>query len=124
MVGFDISLFRGLNVFDGLGRYFVVVERGEEARLHADVQFLHFVGVHAEILPAQRTYSHQFHLALEDVDAHGEFVDPSAAKQTAPMVHPVIARELAALLQAFMLQNIGLKILRIREHRAELVHAD
>ncbi len=71
VVGFDISLFRCLDVFDGLGGLFVVVERGKETRFHADMQLLHLRGVQAEILPTQRPYADEFHLAFEDVDEHG-----------------------------------------------------
>ena len=124
VIGFDISLFRFLNFFDGLGRFFVVVERGQEARLHADMQFLHLLGVHSKVLPAERPHPHKFHLSLKDIDSHRDLIDPGAAKQAAPMIHPVIMRELTAFLQAFMLEDIRLEILRIRDHRAELVHAD
>ena len=124
VVGFDISLFRGLDVFDGLRGLFVVIERGQEPRLYADVQFLHLRGVQAEILPAQRPHAHKFHLAFEDVDEHGQFVQPGAAELVAPIIDTIVARELAAFLQAFVLQDVGLEVFRIGIHRAELVHSD
>ena len=124
VVGFDISSLRGLDVFDGLGRGLVIIERGQEPRLHTDVQFLHFRRVHAKILPAQGPYAHQFHLPLEDVDDHGQFVDPGLPEQATPEVHPIVVGELSALLQPLMLQHIGLEILRIGVHGPELIHAD
>ena len=111
VIGFDISLFRFLNFFDGLGGLFVVVERGQEARFHADVQLLHLRGVQAEILSAQRPYAHEFHLAFEDVDEHGQLVQPSAAELVSPVVDTIVTRELTALLQAFVLQDVGLEVL-------------
>lgn len=124
VVGFDISLFRGLDVFDGFGGLFVVVERGQEPRFYADVQFLHFRGVQAEILPTQRPYAHEFHLAFEDVDEHGQLVQPGAAELVSPVIDAIVAREFATLLQSFMLQDIRLEIFRVRIHRAELVHTN
>ncbi len=124
VVGFDISLFRGLDVFDGLGGLFVVIERGQEARFHADVQLLHLRGIQAEILPAERTHAHEFHLSFEDVDEHREFIDPTTAEFVTPVIDTIVTRELAALLQAFVLQDVGLEVFRIGVHRAELVHAD
>ena len=124
VIGFDISLFRFLNFFDGLGSLFVVIERGQEARLHADVKLLHLRGVQAEILSAQRPHAHEFHLAFEDVDEHGQLVQPSAAELVSPVVDTIVTRELTALLQAFVLQDVGLEVFRIGIHRAELVHAD
>ena len=31
VVGFDISLFRGLDVLDGLGRFLIVIERRQQS---------------------------------------------------------------------------------------------
>ena len=124
VVGLDISLFRCLNVFQGLGRFLVVIERGEQPRFHADVQFLHLLRIQAKVLPAERSYPHQFHLPLENVDSHRQFVQPAAAQLAPPEIDPIIVREFSALLQSFMFQDIGLQILRIGVHRAEFVHAD
>ena len=124
VVGFDISLFRGLDVLDGLRRFLIIIERRKQSWLHTDVKLLHFRSIHPEILPAERPDAHQFHLPFQDIDEHRKLIQPALTKQVPPMIHPVIVRELSALLQSFMLQDIGLKILRIREHRPELVYAN
>ena len=124
VVGFDISFLGGLHVFQCLRRFLVIVEWGQESRFHADVQFLHFRGIQAEILPTERTYADQFHLALEDIDKHGQLVDPGFPEQTSPEIHPVVIGELATLLQTLMLQHIGLEVFRIAVHRPELIDAD
>ena len=124
VVGFDISFLRGLDVFDGLGRSFVVVERGQEPRLHADVQFLHLRRVHAEVLPTQGPHAYELHLSLEDVDDHGQLVNPGFPEQAAPEVHPVVVGELSTLLQPLVLQHVGLEILGVGVHSPELIHAD
>ena len=124
VIGFDIPFLGGLDVFQGLRGSFVIVERGQKPRLDADVQLLHLGCVQAEILPAQRTDTHQFHLPLENIDAHREFVQPGFPQHPPPYVHPVVIRELAALLQALMLQHVRLKVFGIGIHGPELVHAD
>lgn len=124
VVGFDISLFRGLDVLQGFGCLLIVIERREQPRLHADMQFLHFRGVHPEILPAQRPHTHQFQLPLQDIDDHRQLVQPTAAQFAPPIIDPVIMGEFPAFLQSLMLQDIGLQILRIGIHRAELVNTD
>ena len=34
MIGFNIPFFRGLNIFNGLGCFLVVIERRQQARLY------------------------------------------------------------------------------------------
>ena len=124
VVGFDIAALRGLHVFERDRGVLVVVEGRQEAGLDADVQLLHLGRVEAEILPAQRAHAHELHLALEDVDRHRELVQPAAAHQFAPEVDAVVVGEFATVLQAFVLQHVGLEVFGIGVHRAELVHAD
>lgn len=107
-VSVDISFLRGLDVVQGNGGVFVVIERRQKAGLYTDVQLLHLRSVEAEIVPAQRPDSDQFHLPLEYVDEHRQFVQPGFAKEFTPAVHPIVMRELSAILQAFMLKHIRL----------------
>ena len=79
VIGFDISLFRFLDLLQGLGGLLVVIERREESRLDADVQRLHLRRIELEIRSAERPHAHEFHLPLEDVDEHGQFVQPTGA---------------------------------------------
>ena len=79
VIGFDISLFRGLDLLQGLGRFLVVVERGKESWFHTDVQVLHLRGIQLEIRPAERPDAHQFHLPFKDVDEHRKFIQPGLA---------------------------------------------
>ena len=123
-IGFDILFLRRLDFLQGFGRLFFVIERGQQARLYARAQFPHFRRVQAEIMTAQRPYAHEFHLSLEEIDEHGQFVDPSVAEPAAPEIHPVVVRELTALLQAFMFQHVGLQVLGIRIHGPKFVNAD
>ena len=88
------------------------------------MKLLHLRRIEAEILPAQGTHAHQFHLSLEDIDKHRELVQPAAPEAPAPEVHAVVVRELTAFLKSFMLQHVGLQILRIRIHGPELIYAD
>ena len=124
VVGIDIAFFGGLDIFQGLRRCLVVIERGQEPWLHADMQLLHLRRVHIEILTAQRADAHQFHLPLEDVDAHRKLVDPGFPEKASPEVHPVIIGKFPALLQSLMLQHIGLEIFGIAVHRPELIDAN
>ena len=98
VVGFDISLFRGLDLLQGLRRFLVVIERGKESRFHAGVQLLHLRGIQLEIRPAERPDADQFHLPLEDIDPHRQFIQPTAAKLAPPEIDTVIVREFSTLL--------------------------
>ena len=113
VVGVDISFFRGLDIVQSNGRLLVVIEGRQESGFYADVEVLHLWGVQAEILPAQGSYSYQLHLALENVDEHGQFVKPSFAQKLSPTVYAVIVSELATVLEALMLKHIRLEVLRI-----------
>ena len=111
VVRFDISLFRSLDILQGFGCLFIVIEWREQAWLYAHMQLLHLRRIEAEILPTQRSHSYKFHLSLEDVDAHGQFVNPGTPEPSAPKIHPVVVRELPTLLQSLVLQDIRLQIL-------------
>ena len=123
VVGFDVSFLRRLDVLQGDGSVFVVIERRQHAGLDADVKFLHLRRIETEIMPAEGPHAHGLHLALEDVDEHRQFVKPRAAEEPPPDGHTVVVGELAAVLQAFVLQHVGLKVFGISVHRAELVNA-
>ena len=58
MVSLNIPLLRRLNVLNGLRRLFIVIERRQKPRLHANMQLLHFRGIHPKILPTQGPYPH------------------------------------------------------------------
>lgn len=124
VVGVDISFLRGLDIVQGDGGVFVVIKGRQQTGLYACVQVLHLGSVQAEVLPAQRSYSDQLHLSLEDIYEHRKLVQPGAAQELAPAVHAVVARELATVLETFVLEHIGLKVLRVRVHSAELVNSD
>jgi len=124
LVGEDVASLGGLNVFDGLGRHFVVVERGEQAGLDAEVKGLHLGGVEAEVVIAQRTYADELHIAANDVDEHGQFVEPILAQELSQTTHAIVGGEFATFLQAFVLVDVGLKVLGVGMHGAELVDAD
>lgn len=72
----------------------------------------------------QRAHAHELELPLEEIDEHREFVEPACAQQSAPLVDPVVVLELAAVLKPDVLVHVGLQILGVGVHRAELVHAD
>ena len=124
MVGFDISSLGRLDILQGLGCFFVVVKRRQQARLHRNPQLLHLRRVHIEILAAEGTHAHELHLTLEEVDDHRQLIHPGFPEDPPPGVHPVVVGELPALLKALILQHIRLEILGIGIHRPELVHAD
>lgn len=124
MVGLDVSFFRGLDIVQCLGGLLVVVERREEPRFHAHVKVLHLRCVHPEILPAEGANTHELHLSLQEIDEHGQFIQPTLAELVPPIIDPVIVRELPAFLKAFVFQDVGLQILRIGVHRAKFVHTN
>ena len=124
LVGVYISFLRGLDVFKGDGGVFVVVEGGQEPRLDADMQVLHLGRVKAEIMPAQRPYADELHLALEDVDEHRQLVEPELAEQPSPAVDAVVVGEFAAVLEPLVLKHVGLEVLRVGVHRTELIDSD
>lgn len=102
----------------------VVIEGGQEPGLHLDTQLLHLGGVEAEIVARKRPHTDELALALEHVNEHGELVDPYLAHPAAPEIDAVVVGELAAGLQTAVLVEVGLKVLAVAVHGAELVDAD
>ncbi len=102
----------------------VVIEGGQEPGLHLGAQLLHLGGVEAEIVARKRANTDELALALEHVDEHGEFVDPNLAHPAAPEIDAVVIGELAAGLQAAVLVEVGLQVLAVAVHGAELVDTD
>ena len=99
----------------------VIVEGGQKAGFHLDAQLLHLGGVEAEIMAGQWTYTDQLALALEHIDEHGKFIEPYLAHPATPEIDTVVIGELAAGLQTTVFVEIGLQVLAVAVHGAELV---
>ena len=74
LILFAITPFALLNLVDGLGH--VGIERRQHPRLALDAQLLDLGAIKAEILLAQRTDTHEFHLTLENIDEHRKLINP------------------------------------------------
>ena len=100
----------------------LVVERRQQPGLGLDTQGLQFGCVEAEVLPAQRPDAHQLEVATQQVPHHRQFVEPQPPQHATPEVDTVVVLELASTLKALVVVDIGLHILGVGVHRAELVH--
>jgi len=123
-VGLDVFALGGLHLIDGLGGVAVVIEGGQEAGLYLDAQLLHIGGVETEIVTREGTHTDELALALEHVDEHREFVEPYLAHPAAPEIDAVVVGEFATGLQAAVLVEVGLQVLAVAVHGAELVDTD
>ena len=124
LVGLDVAALGGLHVLERVRGLGLIVEGGQETRLDARMQRLHLGRVEAEIVAAEGPHADQLHLAFQDVDRHRELVQPAPAHQFAPEVDAVVVGELAAVLQALVLQHVGLEVFGVGVHRAELIDTD
>lgn len=120
-VGLNISALRILNLLKSFGRIFLVIERRQEAGLYTDAEFLHFGGVEMEIVLRKRTYPNKFDLTPKEVVSHGEFIDPNPAQEFSNRADTIIIVELATRAKTVMDVDIGLDVLRIGVHSAELI---
>ena len=73
-------------------------------------------------MAAQRAYAHQFEVAAQHVPQHGQLVEPDASQQTSPEVDAVVLLEFPASLEALIVVDVRLHILRVGVHCAELVY--
>ena len=121
-IGLQITTLAVLNLLQCFGH--VDIEGGQQSRLGLDSQLLQIFRIKVEILLAQGTHPHQLHLPLKDIDKHGQLVEPGLAQEPAPLRHTVVVAELAAHIQVIVFVYVGLQILRIGIHRAELVHVE
>lgn len=121
-IGLQITTLTLLDLVQSLRH--VDIKRWQQARLGLDTKFLHLRTIQTEILTAQRSYPHELHLAFQDIEQHGQLVEPGLAQETAPARHTVVVAELAALVQVVVLVHIGLQVLGIGVHGAELVYVE
>ena len=118
----QITTLTVLDLFQGLGH--VDIEGGQQSRLGLDSQLLQIFRIKVEILLAQRTHTHQLHLALKDIDKHGQLVEPGLAQKTSPLRDAIVITELATHIQIIVFVDVGLQILGIGIHRPELVDVE
>ena len=102
----------------------VDIERRQEAWLRFYPKFLYLFFVQIEILLTQRAHTYQFHLTLQDVDEHGQLVEPGLTQELSPLGDAIVVIELATHIQVVVLIDIGLQVLRIGIHGAELEHIE
>ncbi len=111
-----------LDLIEGL--WHIDIERRQHAWPGLDAELLDLRTIQIKILLAQRTHTHQLHLSLEDVNEHGQLVEPQLTEYGAPAGDPVIVLELASIVKGIVLVNISLQVLGIGIHRPELVHPE
>lgn len=121
-IGLKILSFALLDFFECF--WHVNIERGQQSWFCFYPKLLYFFGIQIKILLAQRSNTHQFHLAFQQIDEHGQLVEPSLAKETAPFGNAIIVIEFAAHIQIVVLVNVSLQILRIGVHSPELEHIE
>lgn len=121
-ISLQITAFALLDFLQGLRH--IDIERWQETRLCFYPKFLYFFFIQIEILLAQRTYTYQFHLAFQDVEEHGELIEPSLAQELSPLGDAIVVIELATHIQVVVLIDIGLQVFRIGVHGAELEHIE
>lgn len=100
------------------------IKRGQQTGLGLDAKFLHLRTIQIEILAAQRSNPNELHLPFQHIEQHGQLIEPSLTQETAPARHTVVVTELAALVQVVVLVHIGLQVLGIGVHGAELEHIE
>lgn len=121
-IGLQIAPLTLLDLVQGFRH--VDIKRGQQAWLGLDTKFLHLRTIQTEILATQRPNPNELHLALDKVEKHRQLVEPCLAQETTPTRHTVVVAELAALVQVIVLIDIGLQVLGIGVHGAELEHVE
>ena len=99
----------------------VRVVRREHARFVFDAYLLDLRPIKVEILLTQRPDTHQFHLSFEDVDKHGQLINPILSQPTTPSGNPVIIVKLTPSSQFVVIVDVCLQILGVSIHRPELI---
>ena len=117
-IGLEITTLAVLDFVQSLRH--INIERRQESWFGFDSKLLQIFGVEIEVLLAQRTHTHQLHLTFQDVEKHGQLVEPGFSQKPPPLRYTVVVAELASHIKIIVFVYVSLQILGIGIHRTEL----
>ena len=117
-IGLKVTPLTVLNLVQSLRH--IDIKRRQQPRFGFNPKFLQISCIKIKILLTQGSHPDQFHLPLQNVNKHRQLIQPGLAEEPAPLRHAVVVAELAAHIQIVVLVDVGLQVLGIGIHGAEL----
>jgi len=118
----EIGVFVVLDFVQVFGSGELGVIGWDKAGFKPDASFLKIFAIEFEIVLAQGADPDDLHIALDDVDEHGQFIEPEFAEETAQGCDSEIVPEFSSFIQAVVVIHISLHIFGIGMHGSEFVN--